>query len=175
MSSITPTIWTGTVSLAYNEESHTRAFRDGHLTREAALQALWRLLLVEHGSIYDSVIEFWVSLFHVEDYPRNILKVEDVYNVSNDEYKLIRKLITPEMYDCIQEMMDSPDGENVKNGRLSEEQKALDAEFLEHFCSVQMTEEEIVEFIFNYSYYSGKFGSGPQPVSWAIWDVKIVQ
>ena len=165
-------LWTFAVSETANEESETSLSPNIYPTRTAATQALWRKILVDYNSIHDSVIEFWKSIFDKEYNGVAILNNNVVYDESNtkskNKYKLIRKLITPAMNTCIKEFCESKD---AKMKHIGEYQSVLDSEFLNHFSSVSMTEEEIQYFVEKYSSYHWSSLS----ISWDIREVKLVQ
>ena len=206
--------WTFAVSQVYNEDVHTFSSSNIYLTRNAAVQALWRELFDKHNLInHDTLIDCWKEIFYCKNHGVRVLDSEeedfdsrvandDAYDESNDEYKVFRKLITPEMNARIKELVEiehadlerfkAENGKNIKSFDgsscclISDEQlrsheisfsksyEPIEKKVRNHFCSVQMTEEEIKDFVENYSYYSA-FDSDEQPMSWDIREVKIVQ
>jgi hypothetical protein len=208
--------WTFAVSEAYNDELHTLSSSNIYPTRNAAVQGLWRQLFDKHNLInHKTLIDYWKELFYCKNHGVRVLDSEeeedfdlrvdndDAYDESNDEYKVFRKLITPEMNARIKELVEiehadlerfkAENGKNIKSFDgsscclISDEQlrsheisfsksyESLEKKVRNHFCSVQMTEEEIKDFVENHSYYSAFNYSEEQPIYWNIREVKIVQ
>ena len=185
MSSNTPLLAVA-VSNTHDEKSETTIFPMIYQTREEADQALWKII-VDKEYYYSGVIELWESLFDGENRTGYAIDNDEYYDETNNgtNYKLIRKLITPEMNSRIKEFKKFED-EKIKllddNKRRcyfnnpESERAFLNTKFAMHLRSVPMTEKEIAYFMETYSENSEEFGYGPDIItSWEIREVKIAQ
>lgn len=174
--------WTVAVSHAHDGESETIGSSLIYRTRVEAVQALW-IMIVDNKFYFPNVIYMWKELF-------DIIENDDVYDETSEDYNhedyvLIRKLITPEMNTRIQTILDQGNqiedqGYNPKRKRYNEDYEKkyeqMNIEFDYHLRSVHMTEEEIENFMKNYSECSEEFGAGSQILtSWDIRKVSISQ
>lgn len=196
-------MWSIALSQTHDNELTTIASSLIYPTRAAAVQGLWEMI-VRENYYYASVFDMWEHLFDDVHYSDTLDNAE-VYNVTNADdydYKLIRKLITPEMNERIKEINRIHNEEieeindeeihldhsnqlvikelNAKRRRYfnSYERliKPINAVFEEHLCSVPMSEDEIKYFMENFSECSEEFGAGSQILtSWDIREVKIYQ
>jgi hypothetical protein len=178
------------VSHSHDGDAKTIIYPEIIRTRVEAVKALWKMI-VDNKLYFPNVIYMWKELFDDK------LENKDVYDEMSEHYNhedfvLIRKLITPKMNARIQKINERGNQLNeqglypkrirsnenyAKNlTRYDKNYEQMNIEFDLHLRSVQMTEDEIINFMENFSECSEEFGAGSQILtSWNIQEVKIAQ